>query len=172
VYTPLKEPEKPLSPKGSKMSDPKILELTKMYSPTMDKMISLHELVKETGIQVRKIRYNSAHDLIRKTTRVGRESYFGRDYIFFALDCIGVFEKVFKLPLRKMRTIMVANDSSMERLHKVIKVFLEKYPPSGDRPAYYYLIEKKFFDKLAAGDLNIDIASLDNEARRESDRRK
>lgn len=153
------------------MSDHKIFELTKMYSPVAEDLISLQELVKETGIQVRKIRYNSAHSLTHKTIRIGRDSYFERKYIFLALDCLGVFEKVFKLPLRLMREIMVANDSSMDRLHKVIKALLEKYPPSKERPPYYYLIEKKFFDKLAAGDLNIDIASLDNEARKESDRK-
>jgi len=145
----------------------KIWELRKKYSLELDYLISLQEVAKETGLPLRKIRYDVTHDLLRKTIRRGRESYFERAYIFPALDCVSIFQDVFKLPLRKIKKIMVINDRSIDRLHEKIKLFLEKYSNTREQPAHYYLIEKKFLDKLISDDRDINIESLENEARSE-----
>ena len=154
-------------------NEEKMWELRKKYSLEVEDLISLQDVVakaKAAGVMdlpLRKVRYNVTHGLLRKTIRKGRESYFERAYIFPALDCVSIFQDVFKLPLRKIKKIMVINDSSIIKLHEKIKMLLEKYSRPGEKPAHYYLIEKKFLDKLTSGELDIDIVALENSAKKE-----
>ena len=146
-----------------------IWELRKKYAPKAEHLTSIREVAKETGLPLRKVRYCVSHRELRKTIRKGRESYFERAYIFSALDCLAILEEVFKLPLRKIRKIMLANDSSIKTLHEKIEIMLDKYPPSKGKPVHYYLIEQKFLDQLASGNLAFDFSSLENEAKNEYD---
>jgi DNA-binding transcriptional MerR regulator len=153
------------------MAKVKGFEIVNQYMLEAKKgLLSLKEIAKEAKqnnipLTVRMIHSFVSKGLVEKPMKIGRQVYYREDYIIPALTCIFLLKVQFGIGLSKLKKIMAANSSSTETLFDKMQFFLQAYGNKDKRPNYYYLLEKDFLEKIAAGDLEIDFDRLEKQAR-------
>lgn len=132
-----------------------------------ENLVSLTEVVnigKDSGMPLSKraLRYYQVQGLIEKPIKMGKYLYYDKGYIFNAAACVLLLKRKFCLPLRRMKKIMSANNSSIDALLGKIQAFLKAYTDKEKKP-YYISLEKRFINIIETGDLTFDFKKLEQD---------